>query len=86
VCLWGRTGIKGEIDPDAFQIVDGRLLLQYSKGVKKKFNKDAQGNLKKADQKWPEVSKKQTLRRGSYSPSTPAWKIAIEEFFPSETQ
>ncbi len=29
-----------EIDVDAFQIVNGRLLLQYSKGVRDDFNKD----------------------------------------------
>jgi YHS domain-containing protein len=42
-----------EIDPTAFQIVNGRLLLQYSKGILEKFNKDAVANLQKADQNWP---------------------------------
>lgn len=42
-----------EIDPTAFQIVNGRLLLQYSKGIMEKFNKDAVTNLQKADQNWP---------------------------------
>lgn len=42
-----------EIDPTAFQIVNGRLLLQYSKGIMFKFNKDAAANLQKADQNWP---------------------------------
>jgi YHS domain-containing protein len=42
-----------EIDPTAFQIVNGRLLLQYSKGILEKFNKDAMVNLQKADQNWP---------------------------------
>ncbi|MBC7979115.1 MAG: YHS domain protein [Armatimonadetes bacterium] len=58
-CAYGVT--KGDlikIDVNAFQIVNGRLLLQYSKGVREKFNKDTQGNLKIADAKWPEVSKK----------------------------
>lgn len=58
-CAYGvAKGSKVKINPEAFQIVDGRLLLQYSKGVRKKFNKDTQGNLEKADKKWPEVSKK----------------------------
>jgi YHS domain-containing protein len=42
-----------EIDVDAFQIVDGKLLLQYSKGVRDDFNKDQKGNLAKADANWP---------------------------------
>lgn len=42
-----------EIDPTAFQIVNGKLLLQYSKGIMEKFNKDAANNLQKADQNWP---------------------------------
>lgn len=41
------------IDVDAFQIVDGKLLLQYSKGIRDDFNKDQKGNLSKADANWP---------------------------------
>ena len=41
-----------EIDVDAFQIVDGKLLLQYSKGVRDDFNKDTKGNLAKANANW----------------------------------
>ena len=42
-----------EIDVDAFQVVDGRLLLQYSKGVREEFNKDPKSNLAKAEANWP---------------------------------
>ena len=42
-----------EIDPNAFQIVDGQLLLQYSKGVMAKFNKDQAALLQKANANWP---------------------------------
>ena len=53
-CAYGVSRNKlVEIDPEAFQIVDGRLLLQYSKGVRNDFNKDAQGNLAKANANWP---------------------------------
>lgn len=52
-CAYGVSkGSAVEIDPTAFQIVDGRLLLQYSHGVLEKFNKDTAGNLKKADTNW----------------------------------
>jgi len=53
-CAFGVSRNKlVEIDPEAFQIVDGRLLLQYSKGVRSDFNKDAQGNLTRAKANWP---------------------------------
>ncbi len=52
-CAYGVSRNKlVEIDVDAFQIVDGRLLLQYSKGVRDDFNKDTKGNLAKADGNW----------------------------------
>ena len=58
-CAYGVSRNKlVEIDPEAFQIVDGRLLLQYSKGVRNDFNKDAQGNLAKADANWPALVEK----------------------------
>lgn len=47
-----------KIEPDAFQIVDGRLLLQYDKGIRDKFNKDTSGNLAKADGYWPGLVEK----------------------------
>jgi YHS domain-containing protein len=58
-CAYGVSkGSAVEIDPTAFQIVDGRLLLQYSHGVLEKFNKDSAGNLKKADANWPVLLEK----------------------------
>lgn len=52
-CAYGVSrGKLVEVDVAAFQIVDGRLLLQYSKGVRSDFNKDSKGNLAKADQNW----------------------------------
>ena len=51
-------GQTARIDPDAFQIVDGRLILQYSKSVRDTFSKDTAGNLKKADANWPALLEK----------------------------
>ena len=52
-CAYGVSRNKlVEIDVDAFQIVDGKLLLQYSKGVRDDFNKDQAGNLVKANANW----------------------------------
>jgi hypothetical protein len=47
-----------EIDVEAFQIVDGKLVLQYSKGVREDFNKDTKGNLAKAEANWPGLLEK----------------------------
>lgn len=52
-CAYGVSRNKlVEIDVNAFQVVDGRLLLQYSKGVRDDFNKDVSGNLGKANANW----------------------------------
>ncbi len=53
-CAYGVSrGSLIEIDPSAFQVVNGELLLQYSKGVMEKFNKDQAACLQKADSNWP---------------------------------
>jgi YHS domain-containing protein len=58
-CAYGVSKNKlVEIDIEAFQVVDGKLLLQYSKGVRDEFNKDVAGNLKKADGNWPKLLEK----------------------------
>lgn len=50
-CAYGASeGHSAPISPDAFMIVNGRLLLQYDQGVTKLFAKDVQGRLKKADE------------------------------------
>jgi len=56
-CAWAVSqGYTASIDPEAFQIVDGRLLLQYSLGIRTKFSKDTAGNLAKADANWPKIA------------------------------
>lgn len=58
-CAYGVSRNKlVEIDPEAFQIMDGHLILQYSKGVRTDFNKDPQGNLAKANGNWPGLVEK----------------------------
>lgn len=53
-CAYGvLRGVVIPIDPTAFQIVNGKLLLQYSAGIMKKFNQDPEGNLGKAQSNWP---------------------------------
>ena len=58
-CAYGVSrGKLVEIDVDAFQIVDGKLLLQYSKAVRNDCNKDTKGNLTKAEANWPALVEK----------------------------
>lgn len=53
-CAYGVSrGSLVEIDPTAFQIVNGKLLLQYSKGIMDKFNSDQAAFLQKAISNWP---------------------------------
>jgi YHS domain-containing protein len=53
-CAYGASrSHKAPVKIEAWQIVDGRLLMQYDLDVKNDFNKDQQGNLHKADQNWP---------------------------------
>ncbi len=58
-CAYGVA--KGHLAPvkiDAFQIVNGRLLMQYDSEVKEAFNKDQRGNLETADKNWPALTAK----------------------------
>ena len=58
-CAYGASqGHPAPIKIEAWQIVNGRLLMQYDLGIKDKFNKDQQGNLHKADQNWPGIVEK----------------------------
>jgi len=55
-CAYGVSkGTLASIDPEAFQIVDGRLMLQYSQGILKRWNRDPEGRLEKAEKNWPEI-------------------------------
>ena len=55
-CAYGASqGHRAPVKIEAWQIVNGRLLMQYDLDVKTKFNKDQQGTLKKADQNWPGI-------------------------------
>ena len=58
-CAYAASrGYTASISPDAFEILHGRLLLQYSKEALDKFNADPEKNLRKADQNWPALVEK----------------------------
>ena len=50
----------GNSSPTVFQIVDGRLLLQYSGDASGAFNRDKDGNPKKADANWSKLDKSES--------------------------
>ena len=53
-CAFGVSKNKlVPVDVEAFQIIDGKLVLQYSKSVQDSFNKDPKENLTKATGNWP---------------------------------
>ncbi len=55
-CAYGVSINKAvNIDPTAFQVIDGKLYLQYSKDILNKFNQDQTGNLQKAQSNWPKL-------------------------------
>ena len=49
------SGYTAKGDPEAWNIVDGRLYLNYSKGVRKRWERDIPGNITKADANWPGI-------------------------------
>ena len=55
-CAWAVSqGYTASSDPGAWRIVDGKLYLNYSKGVQAKWEKDIPGFITKADANWPKV-------------------------------
>jgi YHS domain-containing protein len=55
-CAFGvAKGHLASIEVDAFQVVDGHLLLQHSPGVRDAFNKNQKDNLATATATWPKL-------------------------------
>lgn len=52
------------IQLQTYTIENGRLLFQHNANALKLWNKDVKGNLKKADQNWPNVMQKTTYSNG----------------------
>lgn len=52
-CAYGvAQGVKPDIDPTAFRIVDGKLYLNLSPGVQKRWLEDVPGHIGRANQNW----------------------------------
>ena len=50
-----RQGYTASGDPLVWNIVGGRLFLNYDKSVQATWSKDIPGNVVKADKNWPSV-------------------------------
>ena len=61
------------VDPNIFQIEDGRLILQHTQEAYDLFNKDLKGNTVKADDYWPKIVEKKAGKKIKYDmPAQPA--------------
>ncbi|MEO0868567.1 MAG: YHS domain-containing (seleno)protein [Cyanobacteria bacterium J06642_11] len=55
-CAWAVSqGYTASIDPNAWKIVDGKLYLNYSRGVQRTWERDIPGNISRANSNWPGV-------------------------------
>jgi len=55
-CAWAVSqGYTAKSDPEAWRIVGGKLYLNYSKDIQKRWEQDISGNIAKADANWPRV-------------------------------
>lgn len=57
-CAWAVSqGYTASTIPEAWKIVDGKLYLNYSKGVQSTWEEDIPGNIKLANNNWPGIAK-----------------------------
>jgi YHS domain-containing protein len=55
-CAYGVSqGYTVSIDPAAWTVVDGKLYLNYSASVRRTWEKDIPGYIRKADGNWPKA-------------------------------
>ncbi len=55
-CAFGVSiGVLFPVEINTWEIIDGRLVLQYNLEVKKMFEQEKAGNLQKAREKWAEM-------------------------------
>ncbi len=55
-CAYGVSkGALYKIEPEAWKIVEGKLYLNYSKGIQEKWEENQAEFIKKAEANWPKV-------------------------------
>lgn len=62
-CAWAvAQGYTASIDPEAWDIVDGRLFLNYSKDVQRQWREGRDGFIPAADGHWPDLARSLAAR------------------------
>lgn len=57
-CAWAVAhNYTASIDPEAWKIIEGKLYLNYSKDVQKKWEQDIPGFIKQGNENWPKLKK-----------------------------
>jgi hypothetical protein len=57
-CAWAVSqGYTANTDPEAWKIVDGKLYLNYSKSVQKKWEQDIPKYIENGNRNWPGLHK-----------------------------
>ena len=55
-CAWAvAEGYTAPVDPNAWEIVDGKLYLNYDARIQRRWQRDIPGNIARANENWPEV-------------------------------
>jgi YHS domain-containing protein len=55
-CAFGVSlGVLFPVEIDTWEIIDGRLVLQFNHTFKQKFKEDQAGNIRKADDNWKKI-------------------------------
>ncbi len=55
-CAWAvAEGYTAPVDPNAWEIVDGKLYLNYDARIQRRWQRDIPGNIVRANENWPEV-------------------------------
>lgn len=55
-CAWAAArGDAAATTPEAWSIVDGKLYLNYSQGIQKRWERDPDGFIERADANWPDI-------------------------------
>ena len=52
------SGGLAKIEPEAWKIVDGKLYLNFNKGIQRRWERDQTERIARADKNWPGVLKK----------------------------
>lgn len=55
-CAWAvAEGYTAPVDPEAWEIVDGKLYLNYDARIQRRWQRDIPGNIARANENWPEI-------------------------------